>query len=78
MPLVAAIREARVILEPIDVYNLSAMALALLIVRTIDSVEVEKPSLSSVTRSEHVTSITKLDLIAVLHLKAVVVEQRVG
>ena len=78
LPLVAAICEARIILEPINVDNLSAMALALLIVRTIDSVEVEKPSLSSVTRSEHMTSITKLDLIAVLHLKAVVVKQRVG
>ena len=78
LPLVAAIRESRIILEPIDVDNLSAMALALLIVRTIDSVEVEKPSLSSVTRSEHMAPITKLDLIAILHLKAVVVEQRVG
>ena len=78
LPLVAAVREARIILEPIDVDNLSAMALALLIVRTIDSIEVKKPSLSSVTRSEHMTTIAKLDLIAVLHLKAVVVEQRVG
>ena len=50
------------------------MALALLIVRTIDCVEVEKPSLSSVTRGEHVTPIAKLDLVAILHLKAMVVE----
>ena len=51
------------------------MALALLIVRTIDSVEVEKPSLRSITSGKHVTTMAKLDLIAVLHRKAVVVEQ---
>ena len=74
LPLVAAIREARIILEPIDVYNFSAMALALLIVRTVDSVEVEEPSLSSVTRGEHMAPITKLNFIAILHLEAMVVE----
>ena len=75
LTLIAAVCESRIILKPVDVDDLTAMALALLIMRTVDRVEVEKPSLRSITSGKHVTTMAKLDLIAVLHRKAVVVEQ---
>lgn len=77
LSLVAAVGEARVILVPVDVHDLAAVALAEELGRAIDRVEVEELCVRTISGSEHVTTVGEPDLVAVFHLKTVILVKRI-
>ena len=74
--LVTAVRKAAIVLQPIDLHDLAAVATALERRWAFGRVEVVHVSVGTDTDREQVTSVTETDFAAILHLDRVVVRER--